>query len=51
MSEAKGRPAAGLLTGTPNGTANGIAAIAWSVGITGASYLWARHLYNYRAAR
>ena len=41
----------GLLTGTPIGTANGIAAIAWSVGIASASYLWARDLYNHRAAR
>jgi ABC-2 type transport system permease protein len=40
----------GLLTGTRIG-ANGIAAIAWSVGIALASYLWARHLYNRRHAR
>ncbi|MHB8498949.1 MAG: ABC transporter permease [Acidimicrobiales bacterium] len=40
----------GLLTGTPIGAANGIAAIAWSVGIAGASYLWARHLYIHRDA-
>ncbi len=37
----------GLLTGTPIGT-NAIAAVAWSVGIALASYLWARHLYNHR---
>jgi len=40
----------GLLTGTPIG-GNAIAAIAWSVGIALASYLWARHLYNQRRAR
>jgi ABC-2 type transport system permease protein len=40
----------GLLTGTHIG-ANAIAAIAWSVGIALASYLWARHLYNQRRAR
>lgn len=40
----------GLLTGTPISAANGIAALAWSVGIGVASYLWARHLYNHRGA-
>jgi ABC-2 type transport system permease protein len=40
----------GLLTGTHIG-GNAIAAIAWSVGIALASYLWARHLYNQRRAR
>jgi ABC-2 type transport system permease protein len=40
----------GLLTGTPIG-GNAIAAIAWSVGIGLASYLWAKHLYNQRRAR
>ena len=40
----------GLLTGTPIGNTNGIATIAWSVGIAAASYLWARHLYNHRHA-
>jgi ABC-2 type transport system permease protein len=39
----------GLLTGTPTGT-HAIAAIAWSVGIAAASYLWAAHLYNRRRA-
>jgi ABC-2 type transport system permease protein len=42
-------PARGLLTGTPIG-GNAIAAIAWSVGIAVASYLWATHLYNHRHA-
>jgi ABC-2 type transport system permease protein len=37
----------GLLTGTPIG-ANAMLAIAWSVGIALASYLWARHLYTHR---
>ena len=37
----------GLLTGTPIG-ANAIAAIAWSIGIALASYLWATHLYAHR---
>jgi ABC-2 type transport system permease protein len=41
----------GLLTGTPIGTTNGIATMAWSVGIAVASYLWARHLYKHRSAR
>lgn len=41
----------GLLTGTPIGVGNGIAAVAWSAGIAVASYLWARHLYNHRSAR
>jgi ABC-2 type transport system permease protein len=40
----------GLLTGTAIG-ANAIGAIAWSVGIAVASYLWARHLYDHRHAR
>jgi ABC-2 type transport system permease protein len=40
----------GLLTGTHIG-GNAIAAIAWSVGIALASYLWASHLYNQRRAR
>ncbi len=40
----------GLLTGTPIGTTNCIATIAWSVGIAVASYLWARYLYNHRSA-
>jgi ABC-2 type transport system permease protein len=40
----------GLLTGTPIG-ANAISAIAWSIGIAVASYLWARHLYHHRRAR
>lgn len=40
----------GLLSGTGAGT-NAIAAIAWSVGIALAGYLWARHLYNRRRAR
>ena len=40
----------GLLDGTGAGT-NAIAAIAWSVGIALAGYLWARHLYNRRRAR
>jgi len=39
----------GLLTGGPVGT-HAIAAIAWSVGITLASYLWALSLYNQRRA-
>jgi ABC-2 type transport system permease protein len=39
----------GLLTGGPVG-APAIAAIAWSVGITLASYLWALSLYNRRRA-
>jgi ABC-2 type transport system permease protein len=37
----------GLLTGAPIG-ANGIAAIAWSVGIVFVSYLWAMRLYRGR---
>ncbi len=40
----------GLLTGTHIG-GNAIGAIAWSVGIGVASYLWAIHLYNQRHAR
>jgi ABC-2 type transport system permease protein len=38
-----------LLTGTSAGT-HAIAAIAWSVGIAAASYLWAIRLYNRRRA-
>jgi ABC-2 type transport system permease protein len=37
----------GLLTGTHIG-AHAIAAIAWSIGIALASYLWAVHLYTHR---
>ena len=37
----------GLLTGTPIGN-NAILAIAWSVAIAAASYLWARRLYARR---
>jgi ABC-2 type transport system permease protein len=40
----------GFLTGTPIGTTNAIATVAWSVGIAVASYVWARHLYNHRSA-
>lgn len=40
----------GLLTGTPIGD-SAIAAVAWSIGIAIASYLWARHLYNQRGTR
>jgi ABC-2 type transport system permease protein len=40
----------GLLTGTPIG-ANAVSAVAWSVGIALASYLWARHLYARRRPR
>jgi ABC-2 type transport system permease protein len=39
----------GLLTGGPVGS-HAIAAIAWSVGITLVSYLWALRLYNQRRA-
>ena len=39
----------GLLSGSGAGT-NAIAAIAWSLGIALAGYLWARHLYNHRRA-
>jgi len=39
----------GLLTGGPVG-AHAIAAIAWSVGITLVSYVWALSLYNQRRA-
>ena len=35
----------GLLTGTPIGS-NAVTAIAWSIAIALASYLWARHLYT-----
>lgn len=37
----------GLLTGTSIG-GHAVAAIAWSIGITIASYLWAVHLYTHR---
>ncbi len=37
----------GLLSGTPIGN-NAIIAVAWSVSIALASYLWARHLYAHR---
>jgi ABC-2 type transport system permease protein len=37
----------GLLTGTPIGS-NAIIAVAWSLGIAAASYLWARRLYSQR---
>ncbi len=40
----------GLLTGTAIGT-NAIAAIAWSVSLTLAAYLWAIHLYTHRRPR
>jgi ABC-2 type transport system permease protein len=40
----------GLLNGTGAGT-HAIAAIAWSVGIAFAGYLWARRLYTRRRAR
>jgi ABC-2 type transport system permease protein len=40
----------GLLTGTPIGT-NAITAIAWSIGLTIAAYLWAIHLYTHRQPR
>jgi ABC-2 type transport system permease protein len=40
----------GLLSGTPIG-AQWIAALAWTVGITLASYLWARRLYRHRPSR
>jgi ABC-2 type transport system permease protein len=39
----------GLLTGTPIG-ANAVWAVAWSVGIALASFLWARHLYTTRSS-
>ncbi len=39
----------GLLTGSPIGT-HAIAAIAWSIGIALASYLWSVRLYNRRRA-
>jgi ABC-2 type transport system permease protein len=35
----------GLLMGTPIGS-SGVAAVAWSVGIGLAGYLWAKHLFN-----
>src|SRR5262249_28538109 len=40
----------GLLTGTHIG-GNGTAAIAWSVGLIAASYLWAIRLYTRRRPR
>ena len=40
----------GLLTGTHIGS-NAIAAVAWSVGIILAAYLWAIHLYTHRQPR
>ncbi len=40
----------GLLTGTPIGS-NAIAALAWSIGLALASYLWAIHLYTNRRPR
>lgn len=40
----------GLLTGTPLYTGTIIAALAWSVGIIIAAYLWAIRLYNRRRA-
>jgi ABC-2 type transport system permease protein len=40
----------GLLTGTPI-HANAIGAIAWSVGLTIAAYVWAIHLYTHRQPR
>jgi ABC-2 type transport system permease protein len=40
----------GLLTGTAI-HANAIGAIAWSIGIAVASYLWAVHLYTHRQPR
>ena len=40
----------GLLTGTPIGN-NAILAIAWSIAIAFAAYLWAIHLYTHRQPR
>jgi ABC-2 type transport system permease protein len=40
----------GLLTGTPIGS-NAITALAWSIGLALASYLWAIHLYTNRRPR
>ena len=40
----------GLLTGTAIGS-HAIAAIAWSIGLTVAAYLWAIHLYTHRQPR
>jgi ABC-2 type transport system permease protein len=40
----------GLLTGTTIGH-NAIAAVAWSIGIALASYLWAVHVYAHRQPR
>jgi len=39
----------GLLTGTPIGH-NAVWAVAWSVGIAVASFLWAKRLYATRRA-
>lgn len=39
----------GLLSGGPAGS-HALAALAWSVGIALASYLWAKRLYNHRQA-
>jgi ABC-2 type transport system permease protein len=40
----------GLLIGTPIGT-NAVTAVAWSLGLTLACYLWAIHLYRNRQAK
>jgi ABC-2 type transport system permease protein len=40
----------GLLTGTPIGN-NAILAIAWSIAIALAAYLWAIHLYTHHQPR
>jgi ABC-2 type transport system permease protein len=40
----------GLLVGTGIGT-QALVATAWSVGIAGLSYLWARRLYEHRSPR
>jgi ABC-2 type transport system permease protein len=40
----------GLLTGSHIGS-NAILAVAWSLAIGVASYLWAIHLYNHRSPR
>jgi ABC-2 type transport system permease protein len=40
----------GLLTGTPIGS-NAILAVAWSIGLGVAAYLWAIHLYTHRQPR
>ncbi len=41
----------GLLTGAGMNAIAAIAAIAWSVGIALAGYLWAGHFYNHRRGR